>query len=165
MRGRLPVNKYVIKGHFIPLLTKPVPFYCYDDLSDSLSLVGHLQRFNKSLFQAAMNNIVFGHGESYINLICKDVDGKIQVKIIDISSFFKKRRWKVTFFNNNQEYNFDLRDTSAITIFGKLSFSCLNQNFIIENNAIGFQPKLKNSENVVWLFSSIQTGVLVPSGQ
>mgnify|MGYP000956887349 CR=1 FL=1 len=86
MRGRLPVNKYVIKGHFIPLLTKPVPFYCYDDLSDSLSLVGHLQRFNKSLFQAAMNNIVFGHGESYINLICKDVDGKIQVKIIDISS-------------------------------------------------------------------------------
>lgn len=148
-KGRLPLSKYVIKCHFIPLSTTPVPFYCYDDQSDSLSLVGHLQRFNRSLLEAAMNNIVFGHGDSYINLICKDIGGKIQVKIIDITSFFKKSRWKVTCFNNDQEYTFDLCDTSAITIFGKLSFNCLNQNFIIENNAIGFQPKLKNCENAV----------------
>jgi len=44
--------------------------------------------------QKLMNYLVLGHGDSYINVIW-DVDGHIQAKILDTSSLFRRRSWKV----------------------------------------------------------------------
>lgn len=137
------VETYTINNNWLLASTNPMPI-----LDENNNNIGYVSKFYHSMVERILGCLL-GRPIFY-HLQTEDTYGNIRIRAIQSIWFFKRARWKVELYTDQQKgIRFIVRDISVIGAAKTLAFEFKGRQIIMENKYAHYQTRFIDNNNDV----------------